>query len=100
MSELQIVNRLYVCVVMPVNQAKLQKLLQQGDKARIGGKVRCEVGGGVVCCVNSWVGALRVLQEERRKWFIKVQQMTKSFKLAGLVNLTGSCVECLFVRVR
>ena len=25
---------------MPVNQAKLQKLQQQGDKARIGGKVR------------------------------------------------------------
>ena len=24
---------------MPVNQAKLQKLQQQGDKARIGGKV-------------------------------------------------------------
>ena len=51
MSELQRVYRLCVCVVMPVNQAKLQKLLQQGDKARIGGKVRCEVGGwcNVLC---------------------------------------------------
>lgn len=39
------VCRACVSAVMPVNQAKLQKLQQQSDKARIGGKVRCEVGG-------------------------------------------------------
>lgn len=29
---------------MPVNQAKLQKFMQQGDKARIGGKVSRGLG--------------------------------------------------------
>lgn len=65
---------------MPVNLAKLQKLQQSGDKARIGGKVKWSVACTAVRNVTTCSPYCRELPEERGRWFIKAPQMTRSFR--------------------
>lgn len=45
--------------IMPVNQEKLKKLQQQGDKSRIGGKVK-QLGHCMYLFVDNWVACVTV----------------------------------------